>query len=56
MSRIYIHTSLGELEERVGGVEVLPEEYGGSIPISTMTWYFFQVFWKAGLYWLDKKQ
>jgi len=27
---------LGELEERVGGVEVLPEEYGGSIPVSTM--------------------
>jgi len=35
-NRIYIHNSLGELAERVGGVEVLPEEYGGSIPISTM--------------------
>merc|ERR1719495_1880527 len=35
-NRIYIHNSLGELEERVGGVEVLPEEYGGSIPVSTM--------------------
>jgi len=36
-NRIYIHNSLGELEERVGGVDVLPEEYGGSIPLSTMT-------------------
>jgi len=35
-NRIYIHNTLDELEERVGGVEVLPEEYGGSIPVSTM--------------------
>jgi len=35
-NRIYIHNSLGELVERVGDVAVLPEEYGGSLPISTM--------------------
>jgi len=35
-NRIYIHNSLGELAERVRGVEMLPEEYGGSIPVSTM--------------------
>jgi len=35
-NRIYIHKTLGELEQRVGGVEILPQEYGGTIPISTM--------------------
>ena len=36
ISRIYIHKTLGDLEQRVGGVEILPEEYGGTISISTM--------------------
>jgi len=35
-NRIYIHKTFGELEQRVGGVEILPQEYGGTIPISTM--------------------
>jgi len=44
MPRIYIHNSLDELAERVGGVEMLPEEYGGSVPVSTMAWYTFNDF------------
>jgi len=35
-NRIYIHKTLGDLEERVGGVEILPQEYGGTISLSTM--------------------
>jgi len=35
-NRICIHKSLDELVENVCGVERLPEEYGGSVPMSTM--------------------
>ena len=42
ISRIYIHKTLGDLEQRVGGVEILPQEYGGTIPIFTMARWVFE--------------
>ena len=47
ISRICIHKSLDELVENVCGVERLPEEYGGSVPMSTMARWASVIFLKS---------
>ena len=35
--RFSVHSSLGKLVTKLGGADVLPKEYGGTVPLADMT-------------------